>query len=58
MPKYRINYTMERWYQVEVEANSEEEAITKFHQGEHTDPELTGYGDVLQDSIEVEESND
>jgi hypothetical protein len=53
--KYRINYTMERWYSVEVEASSEEEALAKFHKDEHSDPEITGYGDVIQDSIEVEE---
>lgn len=55
MPKYRINYTMERWYRVDVDADSEQEALSKFHNNEHTDPEPTGYGDVLQDSVEIEE---
>jgi hypothetical protein len=30
MPKYKINYTIEKWYKVEVEANSEEEARNMF----------------------------
>jgi hypothetical protein len=53
--KYRINFTMERWYSVEIEAGSEEEALTKFHYGDHPEPKITGDGDYLQDSVEVEE---
>jgi hypothetical protein len=53
--KYRINYTMERWYRVEIEAGSEDEALVKFHNGEHPEPELTGDGDYLQESVEIEE---
>ena len=53
--KYRINYTMERWYRVEIEAESEDEALAKFHNGEHPEPELTGDGDYLQESVEIEE---
>lgn len=53
--KYRINYTMERWYSVEIEAENEDEALDKFHQGEHGEPKFIGDGDYLQESVEVEE---
>ena len=53
MPKYHVNYTLERWYRVSVEAKNEAEALRKFHTGQYGTPYDIGYGDVLQDSIKV-----
>lgn len=56
MPKYEINYTLERWYRVSVEAESEAEALRKFHNDDCGTPYDIGYGDILQDSIEIMEA--
>ena len=62
MPKYRINYTMERFAFVDVEAESEEEARRKFWKDEIdyqtnpptiTDDQLSDYITV----VEKEEAN-
>lgn len=57
MPKYKINYTIEKWYKVEVEASSEEEARNMFIDNEIdyelNEPEL--FGEELQDNWEVYE---
>jgi len=54
MARYKVNYTIERWYAVEVEANSEEEARQKFYDGEYED-DSRDIGSELQDSVQVEE---
>ncbi len=54
MAKYKVNYTIERWYAVEVEANSEEEARQKFYDGEYED-DSRDIGSELQDSVQIEE---
>jgi hypothetical protein len=57
MPKYRINYTIERWEFVEVEAESEAEARRLFWEDEidyQTNPP-TLVGDQLSDYILVVE---
>ena len=54
MPKYRVKYVYEQWYDLDVEATSKEEALDIFHAGTFKeDPRLVG-GEV-QDSIVVEE---
>ena len=53
--KYRVQYLMGKWYQVEVEAGSEDEALAKFNDGDHSMPEGIGYGDMVEDSIEIVE---
>ena len=54
MPKYQINYAIEKWYCVEVEAESEQEALSKFHRNEHLEPQFTGYGDQIEDTVEIQ----
>lgn len=57
MPKYRIEYTIERWYRIDVEAESEAQAREMFYNDEidyqaHPTKEL---GSELQDSVMVRE---
>ena len=40
MNKYKIKYVYERWYDLEIEAESEDKAWEMFHSG---DFELLGY---------------
>lgn len=57
MPKYRLSYTIERWYSVEVEADSPSEAIEMFHNDKidfQTNPPKD-VGSELQDSVSVTE---
>ena len=54
MNKYKVSYTIEEFYEVEIEANSEEEALDKFYSDDYnTTPEPRG--SELQDSVEAEE---
>jgi hypothetical protein len=57
MPKYRINYAIERWYSVEIEADNEEGALSKFNRNDHDQPQFTSNGDVIEDTIEIEEDD-
>jgi hypothetical protein len=57
MPKYRVKYVYERWYDLDIEAESQEEAERMFYSGDY---ELSGIeprlmGGELQDSIQIEE---
>lgn len=57
MPKYQIDYTIERWYRVEVEADSEAHAREMFHNDQidyQTNP-AKDIGNELQDSVTVRE---
>lgn len=57
MPKYQIDYTIERWYRVEVEADSIEQAKEMFHNDQidyQTNP-AKDVGSELQDSVTVRE---
>ena len=51
--KYEIRYTVERYYTIEIEADSKEEALDRFHNSD-VDWELADeYGSELQDTVEV-----
>jgi hypothetical protein len=54
MPKYRIKYVYERWYNLDIEADSEEQALDKFHSSDFKG-EGRLVGGELQDSTVVEE---
>lgn len=57
MPKYKIEYTIERWYRIEVEAESEAQAREMFYNDEidyQTHP-TKDLGSELQDSVSVTE---
>jgi hypothetical protein len=55
MPKYRISWTEEFWYSLEVEGESEQEVLDKFHNLEYDFDDAESLGAELQDSITVEE---
>jgi len=56
MAKFRFRYTTEDWWRLDVEADSIDEAMQKFHLGwwKHDDATLIE-GGYLQESVEVEE---
>ena len=56
MPKYKIKYVYERWYDLEIEAESREKAIEIF---ENTDIKNKArlVGGQMQPDYEVEEDN-
>jgi hypothetical protein len=56
MAKYRIKYVYERWYDLDIEAENQEEAERMFYSGDY---ELSGIeprlmGGELQDSVIIE----
>jgi hypothetical protein len=55
MPKFRIEWTEEFWYALEVEGESREEVLDKFHKHEYDFDDADNLGAELQDSITVEE---
>ena len=55
MPKYRIEWTEEMWYSMEVEANSKEEALDRFHALDYDFGNAEMIGDEMQDSVTIEE---
>ena len=57
MNKYRISWTEEFWYSLEVEGESEQEVLDKFHNLEYDFDNAKSLGAELQDSITVEEVN-
>jgi hypothetical protein len=54
MPKFRISYTTEDWWNLDVEADNIDDAMEKFHYGEynHSDAVLSE-GGYLQDSVDI-----
>lgn len=56
MPTFRISYTTEDWWYLDVEAENEDDALNRFHSGEYdrTNAVLTEV-DHLQDSVDIEE---
>ena len=55
MPKYRLEWTEEFWYALEVEAESKQEVLDKFWKQEYDFDDAESLGAELQDSITVEE---
>lgn len=54
MPKFKVKYVYERWYDLELEARDLSEAMDKFHAGEfEAEPRVVG--GELQDSVVYEE---
>lgn len=54
MPRYKVGYTIERWYVLEIEAENEEKAREKFYDGDYED-DARDVGSELQDSVLIEE---
>ena len=55
MAKYRIEWTEEYWYSMEVEADSKEEALDRFHALDYDFGNAEMIGDEMQDSVTIEE---
>ena len=55
MNKYVIEWTEEFWYAMEVEAESKEDALDRFHQSDYDFGDAEPLGSELQDSVTVEE---
>jgi len=56
MPKYRISYVTEDWWDMDVEASSMDEVLSKFHNGEYPHSmAVLVEGGYLQGSVEVKE---
>lgn len=51
--KYEVRYTVERYYTIEIEADSKEDALDRFHNSEVDWQLAHEYGSGLDDSIEV-----
>ncbi len=52
MAKYRVKYVYEQWYDVDIEAESEEQALDIFHSADFQgEPYLVG--GELQDSVQI-----
>jgi hypothetical protein len=54
MPKFKVKYVYERWYDLELEAEDRDQAMEIFHAG-HFDAEPRVVGGEVQDSIVIEE---
>lgn len=56
MPKFRISYTTEDWWVMEVDAENIDQAMDNFHSGvyPHSMAVLTE-GGYLQDSVDIQE---
>lgn len=55
MAKYLIAWTEEDWYNVEIEAESKDEALDKFWNREYDSEDINHIGSEFQDSLEIEE---
>lgn len=58
MPTYRVEWTREQWFYVNIEANTEQDAIHKFWDGDYENEQM--FGSEIQDSVvahKIEETN-
>jgi hypothetical protein len=55
MPKYLISFTEEDWYNITIEAESEEEAKDKFWRGDFDYEDTVHTGTEIQESIDIEQ---
>jgi len=57
MTKYLIEWTNEDWYRMEVEADSQEEALDNFWSGEYSWANAAIIGGEVQENVDVWEAN-
>lgn len=55
MPIYRIEWTEEVWNRLEIEAETEEEALDNFYMGEFDYQAVKITGGEIQDSVQIED---
>ncbi len=54
MPKFRISYTTEDWWRMDVEAANIDEAMENFYNGDYPhDMAVLTEGGYLQESVEI-----
>lgn len=56
MPRYTVEWTLEKWYRADIQAANEEEAVAKFWQGEYTNEKH--YGGEIQEGPDFKEETD
>jgi|TARA_R110000803_G_scaffold201849_1_gene266766 hypothetical protein len=56
MALYKIDWTEEQWFRVDIEAENRDEAMAKFLEGEYENEEM--YGSETQDSVEISMRDD
>ena len=54
MPKYRISFTTEDWWRLDVEASNIDEAMENFYNGDYQGEAVLTEGGYLQESVEIE----
>jgi hypothetical protein len=55
MPKFRISFTTEDWWRLDVEASNIDEAMENFYNGDYQGEAVLTEGGYLQESVEIEE---
>lgn len=58
MPKFRISYTTEDWWRVDVEAKDVDEAMRFFYNGIYDDMAVMTEGAYLQESVDIQPLED
>jgi hypothetical protein len=53
MSKFRVEWTREQWFYVEIEADSPEQAKEKFWEGDYENEQM--FGSEIQDGVEAHE---
>lgn len=53
MGKYMISWTNENWYRMDVEAESEQDALDKFWSGKYSWDNAFIFGEEVQDSVDI-----
>ena len=54
MPKYRISFTTEDWWRLDVEASNIDEAMQYFYNGDYQGEAVLTEGGYLQESVSIE----
>lgn len=56
MANYKVEWTREQWFRVNIEANTEQEALAKFWEGDYENEQQ--YGSEIQEGVDVSEEED
>jgi len=54
MTKYRISFTTEDWWRLDVEASNIDEAMENFYNGDYQGEAVLAEGGYLQESVSIE----
>lgn len=56
MARFRVEWTREQWFYVEIEAESPEQAKEKFWDGDYENEQM--FGSEIQEGVDVKELED